>query len=133
LKNLTEPKYGKANMGQVDASALKRRAVEDAFKDADSYAVGATPQAMTAPSLKEVNPVSFLMKAKPSPVSLDSPEGIDGVLVHANDSQASLVLSDELLQISLADEIAALEEEPVKIFHVQGPSPWVEHVHAGKA
>jgi hypothetical protein len=133
LKNLTQPKHGNANLRQLDASELKRRAAEDAFNDADSYAVGTTSQVKTAPSIKEVNPVSFLMKAKTSPVSLDSPEGIDGVLVRANDSQASLVLSDELLQISLADEIAALEDEPVKIFHVQGPSPWVEQVRAGKA
>jgi hypothetical protein len=133
LKNLTEPKYGKADLGQLDASELKRRAAEDAFKDADSYAVGASPQVKTPPSVKGVNPVSYLMKAKPSRVSADSQEGIDGVLVHANDSQSSLVLSDELLQVSLTDEIAALEDEPVRIFHVQGPSPWVEQVLAGKA
>jgi hypothetical protein len=133
LKNLTELKYGKADLRQLDASELKRRAAEDAFKDADSYAVGASPQVKAPASVKGVNPVSYLMKAKPSRVSVDSPEGIDGVLVRANDSQASLVLSDELQQVSLADEVAALEDEPVRIFHVQGPSPWVEQVLAGKA
>ena len=133
MKNLTEPKNGKANVGQMDALELKRRAAEDAFKDADTYAVGARPQTKTAPSVKGVNPVSCLMKAKQPRVSVGSQEGIDGVLVHANDSQASLVLSDELLRVSLADEVAALADEPISIFHVRGPAPWVEQLVAGKA
>ncbi|HET9180141.1 MAG TPA: hypothetical protein VFQ24_17435 [Terriglobia bacterium] len=133
MKNLTEPKRPTTDRGQLDASELKRRAVEDAFKDADSYAVAARSHANTTFSVKRVNPVSYLMKTKQSPVSVGSQEGIDGVLVHANDSQATLVLSDELLQVSLADEAAALVDEPIRIFRVWGPSPWVEQVLAGKA
>ncbi|HEX5412896.1 MAG TPA: hypothetical protein VFZ27_13685 [Terriglobia bacterium] len=133
MKNLTEPKCTRTDLGQLDASELKRRAVEDAFRDADSYAVAARSQTSAASPVKQVNPVSYLMKAKQSPVTVGPQEGIDGVLVHANDSQANLVLSDELLQVSLADEIAALVEEPIRIFHVRGPAPWVEQVLAGKA
>ena len=133
MKNFTEPEYGKTDLGQLDASELKRRAAEDAFKDADSYAVSARPQNKTTPSVKRVNPVSYLMRAKQPRVSVDPQEGIDGLLIHANDSQANLVLSDEMLQISLADEVAALADEPIRIFHVQGPAPWVEQVLAGKA
>lgn len=117
----------------MDTSELKRRAVEDAFKDADSYAVAARAQTKTAFSVKRVNPVSYLMKTKQSPVFPGPQDGIDGVLVHANDSQANLVLSDELLRVSLADEVAALVNEPIRIFHVRGPAPWVEQVLAGKA
>ncbi|HEV2246877.1 MAG TPA: hypothetical protein VGW37_09525 [Terriglobia bacterium] len=133
MKNLTELKCTKTDLGQLDASELKRRAVEDAFKDADSYAVAARSHSSTASSVKRVNPVSYLMKTKQSPVSVGPQEGIDGVLVCANDSQATLVLSDELLQVSLTDEVVALVDEPIRIFHVRGPSPWVEQVLAGKA
>ncbi len=133
MKNLTELKCAKTDLGQLDALELRRRAVEDAFKDADSYAVAARSHANSASLVKRVDPVSYLMKSKQSPVSVGPQEGIDGVLVCANDSQATLVLSDELLQVSLADEIAALADEPIRIFHVRGPSPWVEQVLAGKA
>lgn len=133
MKNLTERKRTKTDLGQLDASELKRRAVEDALKDADSYAVAARSQAKTASSVNRVNPVLDLMKSKQSPLSMSAQEGIDGVLVHANDCQATLVLSDELLQVSLAAEVSALVDEPITIFHVRGPAPWVEHVHTGKA
>ncbi|TAM83877.1 MAG: hypothetical protein EPN47_03440 [Acidobacteria bacterium] len=133
MKNLTETKHTKTDLGQLDESELKRRAAEDAFKDADSYAVAARSQSNTAPSVKRVNPVSYLIKGKQLRVSVDPPEGIDGVLVRANDSRASLVLSDELLQASLAVEIATLVDEPIRIFHVQGQTPWVEQVLVGKA
>jgi hypothetical protein len=133
LKNFTELKYGTSDLGQPDATELKKRAAEDAVRDADSYAFSTRPQPKKAPTVKEMNPVSYLMKAKQPSASVGSQEGIDGVLIHANDSQTNLVLSDEMLQISLPDEVAALAVEPIKLFHVQGPAPWVEQVHVGRA
>ena len=133
LKNHLESENGMANMRQLDATELKRRAAEDAVKDADSYAISARPQARRDSAVKGLDRVSQLMKTREEPESGDESDGIDGVMVHANDSDASLVLSDEMLQISLPDEIAALTTEPIKIFHVDGSAPWVEHVIAGKA
>jgi hypothetical protein len=133
LKNLTENDCGGRKLEKLDATELKRRAAEDAVKDADSYATSARPQPRKASAVKGIDQVSDLMKPKQEPPSAESPDGIDGILIHANDCGASLVLSDEMLQISLADEVAALAAEPIKIFHVDGPSPWVEQVIAGKA
>ena len=133
MKNLTESKCGTRKLEKLDATELKRRAAEDAVKDADSYATSGRPQSRKSFAVKELDQVSHMMKAVPEPTPGDAPEGIDGILVRANDCGSSLVLSDEMLQLSLADEIAALASEPLKIFHVHGPAPWVEQVIAGKA
>ena len=133
MKNLTESKCGTRKLEKLDATELKRRAAEDAVKDADSYATSARPQSSKTLAVKELDQVSHLMTTVPEPTSGEAPEGIDGILVRANDCGSSLVLSDEMLQLSLADEVAALASEPIKIFHVHGPTPWVEQVIAGKA
>ena len=133
LKNLTELKCGTSDLEQLEARELKRRAAEDAVRDADSYAVSSRPQRKKDSVVQGLDPISYLLKAKPPQASVDSQEGIDGLLIHANDGHANLVISDELLQVSLADEVAALEGEPIRIFHVQSPTPWVEHILAGKA
>jgi hypothetical protein len=112
---------------------LKRRAAEDAVRDADSYAISARPQRKKDSVVQGLDPISYLLKAKQPQVSVGSQEGIDGLLIHANDSQTHLVVSDEMLEISLADEVAALEVDLIRIFHVQSPAPWVEHIRAGKA
>jgi hypothetical protein len=133
LKNLTENKCGTQKLEILDATELKRRAAEDAVKDADSYAFSARPQPRKTAEVKGLDQVSHFMQTKEESESGDQPEGIDGIMVHANDCGARLVLSDEMMQISLAAEIAALASEPVKIFHVDGPAPWLEQVIAGKA
>lgn len=133
LKNLTDLKYGTRDPEQLDAMELKRRAAEDAVRDANSYAISARPQRKKDAVVQGLDPVSYLVKAKQPRVSVGSQEGIDGLLIHANDSRTNLVLSDEMLEISLADEVAALDVDPIRIFHVQGPAPWVEQILAGKA
>jgi hypothetical protein len=133
LKNLTENKCGTRKLKNLDATELKKRAAEDAVRDADSYAVSGNPQTRQTFAVKGLDQVSHLMQTGEGSTPDDPPEGIDGIMVHANDCGARLVLSDEMLKISLADEIAALASEPVKIFHVDGSSPWVEQVIAGKA
>jgi len=133
LKNLTEQNYCTRDPEQPDARELKRRAAEDAIRDADSYAVSSRPQRKKDSVVQGLDPISYLLKAKQSQASVGSQEGIDGLLIHANDSQANLVVSDEMLQVSHPAEVAALEDEPIRIFHVQSPAPWVEHVFAGKA
>ena len=133
MKNLAESKCGTRKLEKLDATELKRRAAEDAVKDADSYATSARLQSRKTSAVKGLDQVSHLMKPVPEPTPDESPESIDGILVRANDCGSSLVLSDEMLQLSLADEVAALASEPIKIFHVHGPTPWVEQVIAGKA
>jgi hypothetical protein len=134
LKNHTEPEHRMPDLEQLEAMELKRRAAEDAVKDADSYALNTRPQREKTSEAKGLDPVSNLLKTgKHASVRVDSQEGIDGVFIHSNEGGASLVLSDEMLEISLADEVAALAAEPIRIFHVQAPAPWVEQIHAGKA
>lgn len=133
MKNLTDLKYGTRDPEQVDARELKRRAAEDAVRDADSYAVSARTQHRKGSVAQTLDPISYLLETRQSQASIGSEEAIDGLLIHANDNHANLVVSDEILQVSLADEVRALEVEPIRIFHVQSPAPWVEHVLAGKA
>lgn len=133
MKNLTESKYGTRDPEQPDARELKRRAAEDAVRDANSFAVSARPQRKKDSVVQDLDPISYLMKSKQLQPSVGSQEGIDGLFIRANDGKTNLVVSDEILQVSFADEVAALEGEPIRIFHVRGPAPWVEHVLAGKA
>ncbi len=134
MKNHSDLESGKVNLEQLDALELKRRAAEDAVKDADSYAFSTRPKHNRKTSgAKGVDSYSYLLKAKHASVRVGSQDGIDGVLIHSNEGKASLVLSDEILEISLPDEVAALAAEPIRIFHVQSPSPWVEQVFAGEA
>ena len=133
LKNNMEFKQFAADLEQLDAMSLKRRAAEDAVKDADSYAFSTRPQHRRTVEPKDLDPVADLLGAKHPRVRVNSQDGIDGLLIHSNEDNPRLVLSDEILEISLADEAEALEAEPIKIFHVQAPAPWIEHVHAGKA
>jgi hypothetical protein len=133
LKNNIEFKQFTANLEQLDAMSLKRRAAEDAVKDADSYAFSTRPQRKKMEGPKGLDPVEYLLGEKHSRVRMGSQDEIDGLLIHSNEDKARLVLSDEILEISLADEAEALEAEPIRIFHVQAPSPWVEKVYAGKA
>jgi hypothetical protein len=133
LKNDIEYKQSTMDLQQLDTISLKRRAAEDAVKDADSYAFGARPQQRRSLVAKAADPVGDLLGAKHARVRVGSQDGIDGLLIHSNEDDLRLILSDEILEISLADEAAALEAEPIRIFHVQAPSPWIEQVHAGKA
>jgi hypothetical protein len=121
------------DLEQLDAMSLKRRAAEDAVKDADSFAFSTRPQHKKTVEPKRDDPVADLLDATHSRIKMGSQDEIDGLLIHLNEDNPRLILSDELLEISLADEAAALEAEPIKIFHVQAPAPWVEQVHAGKA
>ncbi len=134
MKNPTELEHRIPDLGQLEATELKRRAAEDAVKDADSYASSTRPQPKKDSEASRLDPVSYLLKAsKHTGVHVGSQDGIDGLFIRSNEGGASLVLSEEMLEISLADEVSALAAEPIRIFHVQAPAPWVEQVHAGKA
>lgn len=133
MKNDMEFNQIVAKLEQLDATSLKRRAAEDAVKDADSYAVSTRPQHKKKVEPKGLDPVTDLLGAKQARLRIGLQDGIDGLLIHANEDDPRLVLSDELLEISLADEAEALETEPIRIFHVRAAAPWVQQVHAGKA
>lgn len=134
MKNYTEPKHRMSDLEQLEAMELKRRAAEDAVKDADYYALKTRPEREKTSAAKQFDPVSHLLKTgKYNSMRVGSQEGIDGVFVRPDEAGNILVLSDEMLEISLADEVSALTEEPIRIFHVQSPTPWVEQVHAGEA
>lgn len=133
MKNNTDFELFAAKLERLDAMSLKRRAAEDAVKDADLYAFSTRLQHKKTVEHKNIDVATNLLGAKQTRVGVGSQDGIDGLLIHSNEDERRLVLSDEILQISLADEAEALEAEPIMIFHVQAPAPWVEQVHAGKA
>lgn len=133
MKNDIEFKKFVGNLEQLDAMSLKRRAAEDAVKDADSYAFGTRPQHKKAIEPKGVEPIVDLLSGRHARIRVGAQDGIDGLLIHANEDDPRLVLSDELMEISIADEVEALNAEPITIFHVQAPAPWVEHAYVGKA
>ena len=109
MKNNMEFKQFAADLEQLDAMSLKRRAAEDAVKDADSYAFSTRPQHRRTVEPKDLDPVADLLGAKHPRVRVNSQDGIDGLLIHSNEDNPRLVLSDEILEISLADEAEALE------------------------
>jgi len=131
LKNHTEPEHGRADLEQPDAAELKRRAAEDAVSDADSYALDTRPRCKMPSGAEGLDPASSLLTNPYARGRVGSQEGIDGLLIHPSEGGTRLVLSDEILEISHADEVAALMAEPIKIFHVQAPVPWVEEIRAG--
>ncbi len=134
MKNHTEPKHGILNLEYLEATELKKRAAEDAVKDADYYAFITRPRQVRSEGSNGLNQVSDFMKSnKDSGLKVGSPEGLDGLFICSNDGGDKLLLSDEMLQISLADEVAALAAEPIRIFHVKAPAPWVAEIRAGKA
>lgn len=133
MKNNMTLKKVVGNLEQLDAMSLKRRAAEDAVKDADSYAFSARPLRGRDAESKSFDPVAHLLGTRSTRLRVGSQDEIDGLLIHVDEDDPRLVLSDELQEISLADEAEALETEPIKIFHVQAPTPWVEHVYPGKA
>jgi hypothetical protein len=133
LKNNNDPNPGIASMDQPDAAELKRRAAEDAVKDADTFAMHSRPDHRTVSRARASDLISNLFKARQSSARLGSEEGIDGLFIHPCEGAAKLVLSDELQKISLEDEVAALATEPIRIFHVQAPAPWVEQILPGNA
>ena len=133
MKNNTGPKHSTEDPKQLDATELKRRAEEDAVRDADSYASARRPRPKQSSPAKDLDTRTCVQTAQHSPGREVQQEGIDGLLIHSNEGGSRLVLSEEILEISLADEVAALMVDPIKIFHIKAPAPWVEEVRAGRA
>lgn len=121
------------DLKQLDATELKRRAEEDAVRDADSFARAVRVRRNKPSAAQRFDAQSYLLTGKNSRGRVAAQEGIDGLLIHSNEGDSSLVLSEEILEISLADEVAAIMTEPIKIFHIQTPAPWVEEVRACRA
>ena len=122
-----------ADLERLDAAELKRRAEQDAVRDADSYARATRIRRKNATAPRGLDAHADLLTGKRPRGKIGSQEGIDGLLIHSNEGGSRLVLSEEILDISLADEVAAIMTEPIKIFHIQSSTPWVEEVRAGRA
>lgn len=133
LKNHSDRQHKKAVREPLDAKTLKRRAAEDALSDADSFAFSRRPQGRKPPGANGPDPDSSLPTARRRRVLGALQDRVDGLLIHSNGGGNRLVLSDEMLEISLPDEAAALVSGPVTIFHVAAPAFWVQHVWAGNA
>jgi hypothetical protein len=86
LKNHTEPKHRTLNLEYLEAAELKRRAAEDAVKDADCYAFNTRPQQGMSEGSKGLEPVSDSLKSsKDSGLKVSSEEGLDGLFIRSND------------------------------------------------
>ncbi len=133
MKNNTKSEQYKPDLERQDATALRKRAAEDAVKDADSYVSNPRPQCPKKTEANSFGLVLDLISPTLEEARVGSTEGIDGLLIHSCESRARLVLSDEILEISLTAEVEALTTEPIRIFHVQTLAPWVEQVHPGNA
>jgi hypothetical protein len=133
LKNNPESEQYQADLERQDATALRKRAAEDAVKDADSYVSKSRPQRGKVAGPHSFGLVLDLLSPTLEGAKVGSQDGIDGLLIHSGDIRSRLVLSDELLEISLAAEVEALMAGPIKLFHVQTLAPWVEQVYPGKA
>lgn len=127
------PVNSKLDRERQDKTALKNRAVEDAVEDADSYAIRVRREFENVRSPNRKDSLSTSLTQKNAGATVDSLEGIDGVLIHSVEGTTKLVLSDELLQISSVSEAESVMVEPMNLFHVQSRAPWVQLVRPGAA
>ncbi len=123
----------KADRERQDETSLRKRAAEDAVGDADSYAIRVRCEfeKVMTPNGREPSASSLSKESAKAKVGLE--EEIDGVLIHSVEGATRLILSDELLQISNASEVESIGVDPIRLFHVQSRSPWMQQVRAGAA
>lgn len=133
MKNKAELKRDKPVLQRQDAVALRKRATEDAVKDADTYASSSRPLLGKAKGSDNREALAYLLSPKQPQVRVDTQDEIDGLLIRSCEGLSKLVLSDEVSEVSLVAEAKVLAAEPLRIFHVQGPAPWVQQVHPGEA
>lgn len=107
--------------------------MEDAFEDADSYAIRVRREFENNRTASNQNPLASSLGRQNSRDSAGSLEEIDGVLIHSVEGTTKLVLSDELLEISNSSEAESVAIDPMNLFHVQSRSPWVQRVRPGMA
>lgn len=135
LKNNAQSRKTCREGDQPDARALQKRAAEDAVEDANLFATLVRRQfEKSMPASKPEAPAHFQSKGKTAiPGGSQDEDGVDGVLIHPVEGSTQLVLSDELLQISLAAEVESIKSEPIRLFHVQSRTPWMQQVCSGSA
>lgn len=133
MKNDAITATNKVNLQLQDATELRKRALEDAFEDADSYAIRVRREFENNRTASNQNPLASSLGRQNSRDSAGSLEEIDGVLIHSVEGTTKLVLSDELLEISNSSEAESVAIDPMNLFHVQSRSPWVQRVRPGMA
>lgn len=133
MKNNAKLERDKPVLERQDAVALRKRATEDAVKDADFYASSVRPQREKSTGFNNREALSYLLSPKQPQVRVGAQDEIDGLLIRSCEGSTKLVLSDEISEVSLVAEAEALAAEPIRIFHVQAPAPWVQQVHPGEA
>lgn len=133
MKNNGKFEKDKTDLKRQDAWALKKRAAEDVTQDADSYVSKTRPQSEQLMGSNPLEQLAHLLSHTLARVRAGSQDEIDGLLIYSSEKGARLVLSDELLEISHEADAVALATEPIRIFHVQAPAPWVQRVRPGHA
>lgn len=135
LKNNAESRKICREGDQADATALQKRAAEDAVEDANLFAILVRRQfEKSMPASKPEASAHFQCKGKTvMPGGSQDEDEVDGVLIHPVEGSTQLILSDELLQISLATEVESIKSEPIRLFHVQSRTPWMQQVCSGSA
>lgn len=134
MKNNAESIKSNGDGEQTDATALRKRAAADAVEDANSFAILVRRQFQKSLSASSPEPFAHVQsKGKPGTVVGSQDDEVDGVLIHPVEGSTQLVLSDELMQISLPAEIESIKSEPIRLFHVQSRTPWMQRVSPGNA
>lgn len=110
LKNDSESKHCEPE--RQDATALRKRAADDAVRAADWYASKSWRQPDANVGSSSLGLVTELFCPKRMRPGAGSPDGIDGRLVHS----VAGATSDELLEIFLAAEAEALGSQSMRIF-----------------
>lgn len=133
MKNTPEPGKFTRNRERRDNTALAKRAAEDAVEDANLFAILVRRQLEKSMPARIHDSSVHSKSGKRQKAGSELDEEIDGVLIHPIEGTTQLVLSDELQQISLESEVKSIQSEPLRLFHVQSRSPWVQQVLPGAA
>jgi hypothetical protein len=112
FKHNAESEPHTSKQERQDSMALKKRAADDARKDADSFASHIRPQHDKTGRPSGLDLVAELFCPRPERAGAGSPDGINGLLTYVVAGTAS----DDLLEIFLAAEVEALAAQSARIY-----------------
>jgi hypothetical protein len=123
----------RADWDPPDASTLKKRATEEAVEGADWFASYSRRLYENIVVRNTERIFSFVRFGDDGRLREYEQKEVEALLIHSGRSAGRLVLSDILLLRCLASGAEGISVEPIRIFHVQSPVPWVQEVIPGSA
>jgi hypothetical protein len=116
-----------------DASPLKERAEEDPVEGADWFATYSRRLYERVVVRNSERIFSFVRPENDGRIREYEQKEVEALLIHSGRKRGRLVLSDSLLLKWIACGSEGIAVEPIRIFHVQSPVPWVQEVIPGSA